>query len=179
MQQRGTLYIGALLVTAGIYFLLVNLAGPSLGLGWAELWPGFLALGALAFYLPILIWWERREGLSWLAVPGSILLVNAAICYYNALTGDWDAWAYLWALEPLSVGLGLSLTWLAGPRNPGLLTAAAVIAGVGLFLFSIFGVAFGTGLARVVAPIVLIGLGLLLLARGVLPRARPRPRLRS
>jgi len=177
MPNRGTLYVSLLLIAAGLYLLLINLAEPLLGLGWPHLWPGFLALAALAFYLPVFVWWERRYALSGLAVPGTILTVNALIFFYNALTGDWDAWAYLWSLEPLAVGLGLFLTWLIGPRNGAVLTGAAAVGSVGLFLFAVFGTAFGTGLARVVAPIVLIGLGLSLLLRGLIGRAKARPGL--
>ena len=127
MRNRGNTYLSLLLITAGLYLLLANLAGPWLHLWWDQLWPGVLLLAAVAFYLPIAVWWDRRPSLAGLAVPGTIFLVNAAILFYNALTGDWDAWAYLWTLEPLAVAAGLYLTWLLGARSRGLLVGALVI----------------------------------------------------
>jgi hypothetical protein len=171
MENRGALYLGLLLIVAGIYFLAANFVAPALGLGWGQLWPGFLGLAGLAFYLPIVVWWERRRSLAGLAVPGTILMVNALIFFYNTLTGDWNAWAYLWALEPVAVGLGLLLIWVIGPHDPGLLVAAAIVGGIGLVLFMIFGSAFGSPVARIVAPIVLIGFGLLFLVRAVVKRS--------
>ena len=173
MQNRGTLYVGLLLVLAGLFFLAINLAESLARLGWRQLWPGLLLLAALAFYLPIFVWWERHRELSGLAVPGTIFLANALIFFYNTLARDWDAWRYLWSLEPVAVGLGLAITWLIGPRHAGLLTGAAVVGGIGLGLFLIFGSLFGASPARALAPIMLIGLGLLFLLRGVAGRPRP------
>ncbi len=174
MENRGTLYVGLLFIVAGLYFLLVNLAAPFLRLGWAQLWPGFLLLAAVAFFLPIVVWWERRRELAGLAVPGTILLVNALIFLYNSLTNDWDAWAYLWSLEPLAVGLGVFGLWLVGPRHRGILAGAGVLGAMGLILFALFGSVFGADVARALAPIVLIALGLLLLLQGLLGGSRRR-----
>jgi hypothetical protein len=178
MQSRGTLYLALLLILAGLFFLAANMAGPLLGLGWNALWPGLLLVAALAFYLPIAVWWPRRRALSGLAVPGTIFLANALIFFYNAISGNWDAWAYLWTLEPLAVGLGLYATWLVGLRQRGLLLGGHVLSLIGLVLFAIFGLIFGNALARIVAPFVLIGLGVLLLLRGLVGRSGPRaPRM--
>ncbi len=174
MQGRGTIYVASLLIVAGLFFLAANLAGPFLGLGWGQLWPGFLALAALAFYLPMLIWWGRRQQLAALAIPGTIVLANALIFFYNALSRDWDAWRYLWTLEPLTVGLGLYAAWLAGLRHRGLLVGGHVLSLTGLLLFAVLGLILGGALARAVAPFVLIGLGALLLVRSVAGRRGPQ-----
>ncbi len=174
MQNRGTTYVASLLILAGLFFLAGNVVGPLLGLGWGQLWPGFLALTALAFYLPLLVWWGRRRELAGLAVPGTMLLANALIFFYNALSGDWDAWRYLWALEPLSVGLGLYATWLVGPRYRGLLIAGHVLSLTGLLLFAVLGLVFGGTLPRVMASFVLIGLGAYILVRSIAGRPGPR-----
>jgi hypothetical protein len=179
MRNRGNIYLSLLLIIAGLYLLLVNLLGPWLHLWWDALWPGVLLLAALAFYLPIAVWWGRRPSLAGLAVPGTIFLANAAILFYNTLTGDWDAWAYLWALEPLAVAAGLYLTWLLGVRSRGLLIGALILGLVGLGLFLAFGILFGSVIAGVVAPFVLIALGLWLLVRGVWGRAERRPAMRT
>ncbi len=178
MQSRGTIYVATLLILTGLFFLAINIAGPLLHLGWGQLWPGLLALGALAFYLPIFVWWRRRRELAGLAVPGTILLANALILFYNACSGDWNAWSYLWSLEPLAVGLGLYAAWLVGTRPHGLLVGGHVLSIIGLLLFIVFGALFGARPARVLAPFVLIGLGILLLLRSLIGRGRrgaPRP----
>lgn len=174
MQSRGTAYLASLLILAGLFFLAANLVGPLLGLGWVQLWPGLLALAALAFYLPLLVWWGRRRQLAGLAVPGTILLANAFIFFYNTLSGDWDAWSYLWTLEPLTVGLGLYAAWLVGLRHRGLLVGGHVLSLIGLLLFAVLGLMFGGPLARTVAPFVLIALGAYLLVRSVAGRRGPR-----
>ncbi len=166
-MNRGAIYVGLLLILAGLFFLLVNLACPAPGYGWSRLWPGILGLAAVGFYLPLLVWWEQRRALGGLVVPGTILLVNALLFLYNTLTSDWNAWAYLWTLEPVALALGLLLLWAIGPHHRSLLVAAATIGGIGLFLFAMFGLLFGSGLARLLAPIVLIALGLVFLIRSI------------
>ncbi|HOQ97334.1 MAG TPA: hypothetical protein PLJ35_00770 [Anaerolineae bacterium] len=173
MPSRGTLYLALLLILAGLFFMAANVANAFLRLGWGQLWPGLLVLGTLVFYLPIAIWREHR-GLAGLAVPGTIMLVNALILFYNALTHDWDAWCYLWTLEPLAVGLGLYAAWLTGLRYRGLAWGGHVLVLIGALLFAVFGLVFGNVLARVVAPFVLIGLGALLLVRSLIWRPRGR-----
>ena len=172
MRSRAATYCALLLILSGLYLLAVTLAGAYLRLGWGQLWPGLLLLAAMIFYLPILVWWPLRAMLSILAVPGSMLLVNALLFFYNALAHDWDAWAYLWTLEFVGLALGLFLTWLAEMRRRPLLLAAAILAGVGVLLFSILGTILGGSVARLLAPIVLIGFGLLLLIPGLLRKTR-------
>lgn len=174
MERRGTSYVALLLILAGLFFLAANLAGSLFDVDWSRLWPGFLVLGALAFYLPIVVWWGRRRDLAGLAIPGTILLANALILFYNALLEDWDAWAYLWTLEPLALALGLYAMWVVGPRQRGLLVGGNVLAIISLLLFAIFGLAFGGETVGVVAPFVLIVIGALLLLRSLLARPGPR-----
>jgi hypothetical protein len=40
--------------------------------------------------------------------PGSILAGIGGIFYYQNLTNDWESWAYIWALIPGFVGIGVS-----------------------------------------------------------------------
>lgn len=178
MHNRGSLYVGLLLIATGLYFALAYLAEQILELGWDQFWPGLLLLIALAFYLPILLWWDQRSRPSGLAIPGTIFLVNALIFYYNTQTGDWGSWAYLWTLETVAVGFGLYVAWLFGPRSASLLAGARALTIIGLVLFAIMGVFLGTGVARIVASIMLIGLGVILLLRGLISSS-PRPAARG
>jgi hypothetical protein len=101
-----------------------------------------------------------------MAVPGIILLVNGLMLQVQNLTGWWHSWAYTWALEPVAVGLGLLAMYFLGHRSDGLLVAASIVGGSGLLFFMIFASAFG-GIFRWVGPLALIGVGALVILRGV------------
>lgn len=174
MERRGSVFVALLLIMAGLFILAVNLADLFLRLSWGRLWPGFIALAGLAFFLPIGVWWEHRRTLAGLAIPGTILLVNAAIFFYNVLGGGWACWAYLWALEPVAVGLGLYAACLVGPYHHGLVMGGNVLVTIGLLCFAAFGVAFGSDVTRAVASFVLIGLGIVLLVRSLTARRSPK-----
>jgi len=66
--------------------------------GWA--FEIFLAAGFLA----MLMWAVETY---WLLVPTLILLGNALLLAYSALTGRWSDWAFLWLLEPLIVAVAI------------------------------------------------------------------------
>ncbi|MBN1399732.1 MAG: hypothetical protein JXA74_02780 [Anaerolineae bacterium] len=172
MRNRASLYIGLLLLALGGFFLLASITedlGGPLGqaLGWGGLWPLIILVVGVAFWLPIFIWWDRREQLAGLAIPGAIVTVNGLLLLYQNMTGDWDSWAYAWAVEPMAVGLGLLCLYLLTPERPrGLLVAAAIVGGVGALFFIIFGSVFG-GAIRIAGPVLLILIGLLVILRGV------------
>jgi hypothetical protein len=72
---------------------------------WARLWPVIvLALAAgficLALHLRVI----------WVVIPAIFIGLNGLALQFCALTGLWGAWAVLWAVEPLGVGLTLLLT---------------------------------------------------------------------
>jgi len=174
MKDRGALYVGLMMILFGGLFLLIQLSGSLLAplgirLGWGELWPFIILLAGLAFWLPIFVWWDRRASVAGLAIPGTIIMVNGLILLYQSLTGDWASWAYLWAFEPLSVGLGLLALYALGDRDKGLLVASAIVGGIGLLFFIIFASAFG-GLIRILGPVALILIGILFLVRGARER---------
>ena len=174
MQNKGSLYVGTMLILFGIVFLLIEGAGRTLrplgiALGWHNLWPLLLLLAGLAFWLPLVFWWERRAHLSGLAVPGSLLTINGLILFYTSLTGRWGDWAFLWALEPMALGFSFLVLYYLTDRPKGLGVVGAAFVGVGAFFFLIFASAFG-GLVGLIGPLLLIILGLVLLMRGRLFR---------
>ncbi len=174
-DRRGGLIVGAILVLLGLFFLALNvgtwfLAQMGIHLDLWRLWPLTFVVAAVAFYAAIVIGWENREGLRWLAVPGTIFLANGLIFLYTSLSGHWGAWSYLWTLEPLAVGAGLYLASSLGRCDRGAETAAAILSGISLVGFVLFGSLLGTGYVRIVAPLGLIVLGLLILALGIFRR---------
>ena len=62
-------------------------------------------------------------------IPATIVGLNGLLFQFCAITGLWDAWAVMWTIEPLSVGLPLLLIG-ARKRLPGLLSAGLVLCGV-------------------------------------------------
>ena len=180
MRDRGALYVGILLVLLGAIFFFVTLSDSLLGVlgiraGWGRLWPLLVLYVGAAFWLPFVIWWERRAQFAGLAVPGAIVTVNGLLLLYQSLTGDWGSWAYLWALEPVAVAAGLFILYLLSGRPHGLLVAVGIVGGVGLLFLAIFGTTFGGGL-RYLAPVALVVIGMLLMLRGVQERTGPYPR---
>jgi len=166
MRERGLLYVGILLVVLGGLFMLAQLGeGVSgiLGLrvGWAAMWPLLVLFVGLAFLLPLVIWWDRRQKIVGLVMPGSIITMNGLILLFQNTVRDFSSWAYLWPLEIIAVAIGLFLIYFLGNRERGLLVATGILSGVGLVFLVVFSTAFGGGFLRYVAPLALIVVGLL------------------
>ena len=168
MKDRGALYVGILLIAFGGFFLIAQLSRHlwlpfGLRLGWRGLWPFLILLVGFAFWLPIIVWWNRKAEIAGLAVPATIITVNGLILLYQNVTGDWGSWRYAWALEPIAVALGLIvLHVLLGSQGRGLLVAAGIVGGIGLVMFFIFASLFG-GVLGLLAPVLLIMLGLFII----------------
>ena len=174
MKNKSTFYIGTLVLLLGFLFLVMNIGATAFGntslLSISRLWPLLVLWVGFSFYLPILIWWEDRQKIYGLAMPGTIVLVNGLVLLYCSLTGHWNAWAYLWTLEPLSVALGLLAMYFLGPRAPGLLIAAMVIGGTSLAVFAILVSVMGGIAGGVIGALLLITLGIILVARAFVHR---------
>lgn len=174
MRNKGSLYVGLLLMLVGSVFSAIEVAARLLQplgipLGWHNLWPLLLLLVGAAFWLPLLVWWARRSELAGLAVPASLFTVNGLILLYTATTRRWEAWSYLWTLQPVALGLSfLVLYRLSGQPKPLAVVGAAFV-GVGAFFFLVFASAYG-GLVGIIGPLLLIALGLALMMRGRLFR---------
>jgi hypothetical protein len=169
MQNKGSLYVGVMLVLLGLVFFFIEGANRLLRplgipLGWNNLWPLLLLLVGLAFWLPIVIWWSRRSELAGLAVPASLFTVNGLILLYMAVTKDWQFWPF-WVLEPMALGLSFLILYYLTDRPKGLGIVGAAFIGVGGFFFLAIGSDFG-GLMGFIGPLILIAVGLVLLMRG-------------
>jgi len=163
-KDRGALSVGILLVATGCFFLVVQT------IGWGRVWPFLILLVGAAFWVPIFIWWDRREQIAGLAVPGTIIVMNGLILLFQSVTGRWSTWSYLWPLELIGIGAGLLALYVLGKRQRGLLRAASIVGGIGVVFFFIFATAFGR-LFRFLGPVALIMIGLLAILRGVGQRA--------
>jgi hypothetical protein len=133
---------------------------------WSLAWPLEVIGLALGFALAAIF--MRVAGL---AIPAVILGINGLMLAFCNLTGLWSAWAILWPIEPLAIGLGLLIVGVLN-RSPGAKLAGLIltgIAGAGFFIASFISVLNGT-LLRFAAPGMLILTGLILVSAQWLKR---------
>jgi hypothetical protein len=141
---------------------------------WALAWPLEVLGVALGFALAAIF--MRAVGL---AIPAMIVGVNGLMLAFCNLTGLWSAWAILWPIEPLAVGLGLLIVGVlkrsSGAKLAGLILTG--IAGAGFFIASFISMFNGTYL-RFAVPGMLLLCGVILVSAQWLNRpesATPEP----
>jgi hypothetical protein len=160
-RSLGALFIpGMPVLTTGAILLFTSVFHVWGAWGW--LWP--LEVLAVASGLLLAAIWMRTV---WLLIPAIIVGANGLMFQFCALTGLWRAWAVLWTVEPLAVGLALLLVG-AAKRLGGLFLAGIILCGLGgLGLVGMTLVGPSWWLIRLAGPVVLIGVGFLLFVWGV------------
>jgi len=136
---------------------------------WAVAWPLVVLGVALGFGMAALF--MRVPGL---AFPAIIIGLNGLVLAFCNTTGLWAAWAILWPIEPLAVGLSLFVFGFF-ERSRGAITAGVIlsaIAGVGFFMTSFFSM-FNFSLLRFAAPAMLVLTGLIVIAASFFRREQP------
>lgn len=159
MEKKSSIIGGAILILAGIFFLMVQFF-PGL-VSWFDIgqqWPLIIIFVGGLFLAGALL------GTPPLAIPGSIIGGTGLLLYYQNASGDWVSWAYAWTLYPALVGVGILLmqtlsgNFRQGVRESGVLFLISVL------LFAVFGAFFnGLGGLGQFWPVLIIGLGLWLL----------------
>jgi len=178
-RARGTA-AGLVLLAVGGVALAARQAGVELGSLVDGGWPLFIIVPGVALLAAAFVP-APPDGLGF-AIAGSIVTTVGAILLYQQASGDWESWAYAWALIPLAAGSGMSVY--------GLLTGHRDIAGTGVRLAVVAGLLFliGTWYFNAVLetgrtpidigtwwPVVVLGIGLLVLGHALLmPPAPPR-----
>lgn len=162
-MKRDSIVWGVLLILLGLGFLAYQWF-PGLFAGFQ--WPWILVLIGGVFTVASLV--TRTGGLL---IPGLILMGLGGIFLYQNRTGNWDSWAYVWALIPGFIGLGMFLGSLYDRDMRPARPAGLVMMVVSLVLFAVFGGFFGlqTDVLRF-WPILLIILGAVVFIRGLRPR---------
>jgi hypothetical protein len=167
--------LGLVLVVAGALLLFAQLFGFPLG---RYGWPLFVLIPGLLLFVLAALGGRSAAGL---AVPGSVVSTIGLILLVQNLTGRFETWAYVWALIPTAVGLGLYLqgTWTASEK---LRREGRRVASTGLVMLVAFGAFFelfifqnlaGTVFGRLWVPAILIAAGVYLLYRRSQPSAAP------
>jgi hypothetical protein len=153
----GSFFIpGIPVLTTGGILLYASLTG-DWGI-WAEAWVLEVLALALGFALSAIF-----MRVAALAIPAFIIGLNGLLLGFCTITGLWQAWAILWPVEPLSVGLGLLVLSIAN-KSAGVKLAATIlfsIAGMGFFITAFISM-FNHTILRFAVPAMLFITGLLL-----------------
>ena len=172
-QDNSGVVLGALLILAGMLFLLTRLGAVDIG---QNQWPLFVIVPGLALIVASL----ASRGLAAFAIIGSIVLVTGLILAVQNAFGVWAAWSYAWALVfPGAVGLGVAIIG-AERRDRARTERGLWMFATGVTMATIFGLFFegllhvsGITLAPVfgiVMPVFLVVFGFALLAASVLSK---------
>lgn len=161
MNRRASIVGGIILVLLGLLFLAREIA-PQYFQFWE--WP-FVIIGlGLLFFI-----WAIASGTGGLAVPGAILAGIGTILYYQNITGDWESWAYVWALIPAFVGIGIIIGGIIDQNFKDAISSGLIMMLISAMLFFAFGSAFGLDPnITIYWPVLLIALGLVALVRALL-----------
>ena len=161
MPNRGSIIGGLILIFVGALFLLLQ-AFPEIAIQFdpGVQWPLVIIAVGLLFFVGAVL------GEASLAVPGAIIGGIGVLFYYQNLSGNWASWAYVWALVPGFVGLGLILMGLLDRQKRSSIRAGIFLIFLSLILFAIFGGWLGgfTG-SRQLWPLLLILSGIWVLWR--------------
>ena len=130
---------------------------------WEWLWPVEVLAIALGFLFAAI--WMR---VIWLLIPAIIIGANGLVFQFCAITGFWESWAVLWAIEPLSAGLSLLVVNLKA-RSNGLFIAGAILCAVAAFgMIGMSALFPGWILISALGPATLLFIGFLLLINSLL-----------
>jgi hypothetical protein len=161
-MRKGNVAAAITLILIGGWFLAVELIPPLKDLAYSpKFWPiPIIGIGVLLAIIALFTWTPQM----W--IPATIVAGVGSLLYYQNSTGNWESWAYAWALIPGFVGLGLFLAGVFG-RKPAEMTAGLWQLAISLILFMVFGSFLGgPALLGKYWPVGLILIGLLVLVRG-------------
>jgi hypothetical protein len=167
--------IGAALVLIGILLFVAQL----LDIGVDDVgWP-IIVVGVGAVILGLGLFANREQGM---VVGGTVVTTVGLVLWYQNSTDHWESWAYAWALVgPAASGLGM-LLWGIRTANPtdirngtwGLLGGLALFLVGYLFFEGVIGISGRQlPLPEWLLPAVVIGIGVVLLLRGLVERREP------
>ncbi|MCX6097054.1 MAG: hypothetical protein NTZ77_01010 [Caldiserica bacterium] len=163
-HERNTRALGLLLLAVGAWTLIARFIHINLG-DW--LWPFWIIVpGGIIMALGFR---DTHRGNEGLVTFGCIVAVTGIILFVQNVTGQWQSWAYAWALLfPGSIGLGQYL-WGKRTGNSVAVRSAEKTLRVAIVLFLAFAVFFEVVLGisgfrlgaagRIVLPVLLIAAG--------------------
>jgi hypothetical protein len=179
-----SLVLGGILILIGFLLFVMQILNIHIAIGSA-FWPFFVIVpGVLLFSTSLTN--SGKEG-ERLAILGSIVTMVGLLLLYQNSTDHWENWAYTWALiMPTAVGVGQLLYGSLKHQQElvkggaRLMIIGSVIFLVGFFFFEVvigiggFGF-YRFGLARFSWPILLIGVGGLVILYNLLVKRDSQP----
>lgn len=165
-HRRTNIVLGIVLILVGALYLASQFI-PGLNLVFIFSWPLIVvAVGVGLLLLGLLV------GAPEMAIPATIVAGIGGILYYQNNTGNWQSWAYMWALIPMFVGFGMILAALIGGRGRQMYLHGLETMGTGAVLFVIFGSLFNAFNAgwTLYLPLVLILVGVYILIRNFIKK---------
>ncbi len=161
-DKRQTIVSGILLILLGFFFLTLQVM-PQFR-EWFDLtnsWPALIILIGAGIFLSGLIF-----GVPDMVIPGSVVSGIGAILYWQNATGNWESWSYVWALIPGFVGIGVTVAGLVKGKRKEIMDGLEAIL-VSAVLFVIFGSLLGPFPLGPYWPLLVIGIGVVLLVRAI------------
>jgi hypothetical protein len=167
--SRGAAVLGGALIVLGLIFF----AGQALNMDIGQVaWPIYVIVPGVALAALGL----TQRGGSGLTIAGSVVTMIGLVLLYQNATDRFESWAYAWALVgPGGSGIGMLLYGTrSGDRKMARDGFWTILGAIGLFAV---GLVFFEGIVGIsgerlplpswVLPVVVIGLGLLVLLRGL------------
>ncbi len=160
--------IGIFLIGLGVLLMIFNVLNIDYG---QFTWPFFVIVPGILIFVVALFVDESLSKL--LIIPGSVIAVTGIILLYQNTSNHWESWSYAWALvAPAGIGLGFfiygSLKKQTDTIKNGMqmLIIGLVIFIVGFVFFELVIGISGFGLGSYGWPLLLIGLGVLIILYG-------------
>jgi hypothetical protein len=144
----------------------------------AQMWPIFPILVGASLFVGWLATPNKRENHGMMIPVVVNVLIGIFFFGFTFSIFDWSDMAILWPVFPLIVGAAFFVAWIFGLfRDWGLLVPAGIAAGVGVvgLAFTLSGRYEFLGSVRDYWPVLLIGLGLLILISSLVDRGRKAP----
>lgn len=132
-QRKSLTCLGKIWLGSGLVFVAVCRILFSINPLWFN-WPMIILGSGLIFLLPTI-----SQRYCALRIPGMILLTIGSILMAQWIIKDWASWAYVWALIPASVGLGLIFT---GDPASSIKNSGKIVFGISVMTYLIFAVCF-------------------------------------
>jgi hypothetical protein len=157
--QGGRLLTGIVFIAIGLFLLLVRFTDLPIGRG---LWPFFLIVGGLLFYVGYFLGINRTSGGVGLLFPGTYLLIIGLLFLVLNIIG-WHYMQFLWPIFVLGVAISLAVMYLFTPADgkekKDLRSSALILFIISLGLFII------AARAGIFWPIALVIMGILVILK--------------
>jgi hypothetical protein len=171
-RDSSALVVGGVLVIGGLLLFGAQLVDFDIGaLGWPAI---VIGVGLVLLVLGLTV--SAEQGM---VIGGTVVTTVGLVLWYQDQTGNWATWAYAWALVgPAASGLGMMLWGFRSGSSSEVRNGTWALLG-GLAMFAI-GFLFFEGVLGIsgeqfpiadwVLPAVVIGIGIVVLGRGLLSR---------